>query len=185
MDPLAAIGGVAAALQIALELSKLARKLKRCIRNMKHALVEVECLLCEIMIFAGLLHSFSDTIGMIKDCTVFQEAEQSGLDKQIIRQSKRAKRQVEDLLVKLEPLRKDSGAAGWYKTLLRYRWSRQKGEVGLLQAQLNVAKMNLTLFISVMSLAKIIEYAKIGGMLRPEQEQQMSVVRPYMSQDCN
>ena len=168
MDPITAIGALASALQIATELSKLARRLNRYVHTMKYAKIEIESVSSEVAIFARLLSFFDDVVCKIKGTSVGRTIKQKDLDSKILEQSKAALAGVKDLLKNLRPLRNQSASSSWLRLLARFRWSRRKGAVMLLQTQLNTVKHNMLLFISVTSLAQLLEQIKHEKQISPE-----------------
>ncbi|KAK5265509.1 hypothetical protein LTR40_014498, partial [Exophiala xenobiotica] len=154
------VGGVSAILTLTAEFQHICKKLKRFIKNVKHAHTEVRLIVNETEIYANLLQRFDDTVRKAdsQDAGFIGDVDSSHVTDCIVRASAASLQKIKCLLKKSEPLRADKkNYSQFQKLLARLKWSGWKEEWLEIQLCLNSTKQNATLVLVMVYFEKLVK----------------------------
>jgi hypothetical protein len=158
------VGGVPAILTMALEFQHICKKLKRFVKNVKHAHTEVRLIVNETEIYANLLQRFDETVRKAdsQDEGFLGDVDSSHVTDCIVRASEASLQKIKCLLKKSEPLRADKkNYSQFQKLLARLKWSGWKEEWLEIQLCLNSTKQNATLVLVMVYFEKLVKEVNI------------------------
>ncbi|KAJ9496896.1 hypothetical protein H2202_007673 [Exophiala xenobiotica] len=154
------VGGVSAILTLTAEFQHICKKLKRFIKNVKHAHTEVRLIVNETEIYANLLQRFDDTVRKAdsQDAGFIGDVDSSHVTDCIVRASAASLQKIKCLLKKSEPLRADKkNYSQFQKLLARLKWSGWKEEWLEIQLCLNSTKQIATLVLVMVYFEKLVK----------------------------
>lgn len=151
MELLAVIGGVSAAGSIITETSKWAIKLCRLYRDLRFAMEEVKLARTEASNCENLITAFYDTTRSIQVQTT-QRDQYRKLDHGIRQQSVTVRKQIDNILKKLEPLREKTDATKIQILEAMFRWHFTRSDASLLLKNLQCVKTSFILWSTLLAL---------------------------------
>jgi hypothetical protein len=162
MEFLAVFGGISAAASIIGEMEVCSTNLRRLYHDLRYAKKEVKLLRLEVSNcrdLTSLFHEITRSVQM----RATQVGRNRKLDRCIRQQSAIAHEQIDGLLEKLEPLRKDSDATRFQKSMARIQWYLNKDDILLPLKTLESVKASLNLWSTLLLLdQKIFNISKIA-----------------------
>ena len=142
------IGAISAMMTIAGQIADLSGRFRRCTKALSHAKEDIQGIETETTIFINFLYLFDDTMqNMVrKKSPSARDARKIELVRTISRQSEIILTKTKNLLVKVDPLRTDKTHSLILRTIAKWKWLADKGDVETLLRTLNSTKLNLLLF---------------------------------------
>ena len=138
-----AIGTVASVFAIYNQLEQCGKRLHQLKHNFRVAKQEVNLLADEVSACQSLFGIFRH-IGHPLENRVMQLARAQSLEKILNSQATFAFGQINEIVLKLEPLKKDTNASGFDKIIAKLRWHLTKDEVQVPLIMLSSVKISLT-----------------------------------------
>jgi hypothetical protein len=150
------VGGVSAILTLAAEFQHICKRLKRFIKNVKHAHTEVRLIFNETEIYVNLLQRFEETVRKpdSQDEGFLSDVNSSHVTDCIVKASAAGLQKIECLLKKSEPLRADKNYSQFQRILARLKWSGWKEEWLEIQLCLNSTRQNALLVLVMVHFEK-------------------------------
>lgn len=145
------IGGISAALSILGEMEVCSTKLRGLYHDLTYAKKEVKLLRLEVSTCRRLTTMFHEITKSVQ-MRATQVGQNRKLDRCIRQQSAMAREQIDGLLEKLEPLRKDSDATRLQKYMARIQWYLNKDGILLPLKTLESVRASLSLWSTLLLL---------------------------------
>ena len=154
-----AVGAFSAVLTIATEFSRMYKRLRRCVRSLRHAKDEIKGILDDTETFAELLHMFYETVtnADLADEGLSAKIKASKLGQRIAESGKANLRKIEDILLKVEPLRSDKAYSSVAHWVARWRWSVWKEDLTPIRASFSSIKSSAHLLMSMLLFQNLVQ----------------------------